>query len=83
MKHLIGKQIFDIRIGASGDAFGLSNKLSSLFWRSIVPLLEDLFDQFAGEQELVRIGRLEIDLGTLSEEQLIQGRFLEDLKRLL
>lgn len=83
MKHLIGKQILAINMKTGEKAFDLSNKLSGLFWQRIVPILENLFDQYSNEHELVRIDRLEIDLGQLTENQLLEGRFLQDLKRLL
>lgn len=83
MNHFIGKQLFDVRAGASDDAFALTNQLSKLYWQRIVPELERLFDELAGEEEVIRIDRLEIDLGQLSEKQLLEGKFLDDLRRLL
>lgn len=83
MKHFIGKQRFDIQAGASEDATALTNQLSKLYWQRIVPELERLFDELADEEEVFRVDRLEIDLGNLSEEQLLEGKFLDELRRLL
>ncbi len=83
MKHLIGKQIMDFKLGRSGDAFDVSNQLSSMYWRSIVPIMEEIFEELGSEGELIRIDRLEIDLGNLTEEEFRKGRFLDLLKQLL
>ena len=83
MHHIIGKQIIDLHLSNAKEAFTLQHKVSQLFWQRIAPELEQIFDQIANEKEWIRIDRLEIDLGDISQEQLLQGHFLNDLKRQL
>lgn len=83
MNHLISRQRIELKTGSSRDAFRLQHELSGLFWRAVAPELERLFDQMAPSDTLVRIDKLEIDLGRLSEESLLEGRFLPQLRQLL
>ncbi len=83
MGHLITRQLFELKTGSSRNAFRLQHELSGLFWRAVAPELERIFDRLAPPDTLVRIDKLEIDLGQLSEEDLLAGKFLPHLSRLL
>lgn len=83
MNHLIARQLFELKTGSSRNAFRLQHELSGLFWRAVAPELERIFDRLAPPDSLIRIDKLEIDLGQLSEEDLLDGKFLPHLSRLL
>lgn len=83
MKHLIGKQVLDLTVSPSADAFKLQHQLSQFYWNKMVPELDSLFDQLSSETEVVSIDRLEIDLGQFTEEGILQEGFLEQLRQQL
>jgi hypothetical protein len=64
-RHRIRRQIVEIGVGAIGDAPAIQQQLAGSFWERAVPELEDVFDRVAGTEELLRIDRLEVDLGTI------------------
>lgn len=68
--HLIGRQMLDLRIGAEQDAFRVQNDISFALRHRILPRLEAVFDRMAAAGRVVRIDRIEIDLGTLDPERL-------------
>ncbi len=68
--HLIGRQVLDLRIGAEQDAFRVQNDISFALRHRILPRLETVFDRMAVAGRVVRIDRIEIDLGTLDPERL-------------
>jgi hypothetical protein len=70
MQHIINKQIIDLRIAKSLDAFRIQQAVSDHYRQHLVPLLEKEFDRIAGPDEAVLIDRLEIDLGELTEAEI-------------
>ena len=66
MGHVIRKQVLDVSIHRSLDAFQVQHSLSDWYWNKLLPLMEQAFDELVPEGETVRIDRLEIDLGQLS-----------------
>ena len=67
MKHTIKKQVLVLEMDMRLDAFALQQSASNYYWQRIVPVLERLFDQLSVEEEWVQLDRLEIDLGTITE----------------
>lgn len=64
--HHIEKQIFDLHLPNEENAYQLQNELISIFKQQILPEMEQLFDQFAPNDQLtISIDTLEIDLGIL------------------
>lgn len=57
----------------------MQQDLSGLYWERIVPALERLFDELAPPHELIRIDKLEIDLGRISQETLLSVSFIDQL----
>ncbi len=43
MKHIIKKQIIDLTLGKSVDAFSIQQKMSDQYYAKIVPLLQQAF----------------------------------------
>lgn len=70
MRHLIVRQIFDLHLGSTREAFGTQQRLSRFFQEEAAPALERLFDRIAPPDKVLRIERLEVDLGFLQEDQI-------------
>jgi hypothetical protein len=70
MQHIINKQIIDLRIAKSLDAFRIQQAVSDHYRQHLMPLLEKEFDSIAGPDEAVLIDRMEIDLGELTEAEI-------------
>lgn len=79
-QHLIAKQVFELRVGFNEGAVPqFQNSFSGHYWQSIVPAFERLFDRVVASDELVRVDRLELDVGCWSAEDILSGRFVESL----
>lgn len=79
MQHVIGKQVIEVSLQGSKDAFVLQQTLSRVFRDEVAPAMETLFDRLFSEDELVRIDKLEINLGALTEQQIASGAWLPKL----
>lgn len=66
MRHVIRKQVLDVNIHRSLDAFQVQHALSDWYWNQLLPLMEQAFTELAPDGETVRIDTLQIDLGQLS-----------------
>ncbi len=73
--HLIGQQIIELKLDCHEEALQVQQEMSRLYWEEIAPAFDKLFDRLAGPDILVRLDRLEIDLGTISTQDL-HARFL-------
>ncbi len=69
-KHLIGKQIFELALSNRQTAFSLQQQLATDYWSKVAPRLEKLFNKLAGPERIIRIEKLEIDLGRIAETEL-------------
>jgi hypothetical protein len=67
MKHLIQKQELIIDIGPRTDAFRIQHAASQYARNTLLPALEKIFDELSGEDEVIHIDRLFIDLGWIGE----------------
>ncbi|MEL7531899.1 MAG: contractile injection system tape measure protein [Bacteroidota bacterium] len=80
MNHLIQSQQIELSLqGDEKDAFGLQERMSSFFQIEMLPQMNQIFDQFAGEDQQIQIERLEVDLGVLSETALFSALGLDRL----
>ena len=64
-RHRIQRQILELAVGAIGEAPAVQQQLARPFWDHAVPELEGVFDRAAGPDELLRLERLELNLGTI------------------
>ncbi|WP_103069643.1 contractile injection system tape measure protein [Aquimarina sediminis] len=71
--HLIGKQIIALEIPSSKKTYAVQQRMSELVWNTLVPEMNSLFDRMVGEDEVVQLDRIEIDIGTivLDEENIL------------
>lgn len=67
MRHYIKKQVVQLLVDPSLDAFGLQQAASNYYWSEIVPVLERIFDELSTDGETIRLDRLELDLGMLTD----------------
>ncbi|HMF71866.1 MAG TPA: contractile injection system tape measure protein [Flavitalea sp.] len=79
MRHVIRKQVLDINLNKTQDAFRVQNDLSRFYWNQIVPTLERVFNEISVEDEIIQIDRLELDLGKLWLESIGSGKPDNDL----
>lgn len=87
MNHIINKQLIKLRMTRQKDAFRAQHLLAGHYWKELVPLLETCLDALAGEDELLQLDQLEIDLGDLTLDELEKNSwdkdFLLKIERLL
>lgn len=65
----------------------MQQQVSGHYWKDIVPVMASVFDELSNNEETIRIDRLEIDLGVLSEKEINQssweGAILEAIRKQL
>jgi len=64
--HMIQQQNFEIQFEQFSDGIGIQTEIKDLFYERLLPRVEHLFDEIAGEKYGVSIEKLEIDCGLLS-----------------
>ncbi|MEO7049779.1 MAG: contractile injection system tape measure protein [Ferruginibacter sp.] len=68
--HIIHKQKVKLQTNMSVDAFALQNRISNLLKNGMVNKLEALFNEVSPNGKIIRIDKLEIDLGTINKQNL-------------
>jgi hypothetical protein len=63
--HIILRQVLELSLPPGENAFSLQQEIGTLVQVKLLPALEALFDRYASSDELIRIDRLEIDIGNL------------------
>ena len=79
MQHVIKKQIIALRLDKQLDSFLLQQQVSDQFRESVLPVFEDEFNKLAGEEEVISLERVEIDLGVISVDDIRDGLWHADL----
>ena len=79
MQHIVKKQKLELRLENRQEAFQIQNSMSDFYWKKIIPELENIFDELSGDKDFFQIDKLEIDLGSLTIEQLNSTKNLHDL----
>lgn len=67
MTHRIRRQILDLELPREAGAVALQRQVGRVFQEKVLPRLDELFSQIAPPDRIIRISRLEIDLGALGE----------------
>jgi hypothetical protein len=70
--HVIGRQVLDLEIEAGSDAFTLQNQVCEVFQTYVLPAMTALLDRYAEPGTLVRLDRLELNVGRLKSNQLAE-----------
>ncbi|NEO70768.1 contractile injection system tape measure protein [Moorena sp. SIO3H5] len=71
-RHIIKKQIIELNLSSQQGAFELQNEVSRLYRHKVLPLIDNLFNQFSDLDTIHRINTLEIDLGNIDINNLEQ-----------
>ena len=85
-RHIIHKQKTFVKISRQERATVFQHELSDMFKNEIPQLLETVFDEIAGENEIIRIDTLQVDLGTLRAENFrndFKAQLAEQLKKVI
>ncbi len=68
--HRIRKQVMDLSINGRLDAFRTQHLAGPFYYHHLVPALEKIFNELAGENEIISIDKLELDLGIIPVHEL-------------
>jgi hypothetical protein len=71
-RHTIHRKVVEVTVANAATAERISPLISDLVRNAIMPLLEQVFDDLTPHAELVRVDRLELDLGRLAPGSLQQ-----------
>ncbi|NJM26135.1 MAG: hypothetical protein HC859_12250, partial [Bacteroidia bacterium] len=66
-RHLIAQQVLELTTASQQHAPALQRELSALYQDELLPLINEVFDEAVGPHECLRINRLEIDLGHITD----------------
>ena len=80
--HYIGKQVIDVRLQGRQDGFELQQRISRLCRELLHPALDELFSRYAGPDEVIRLERLEVDLGSMDSAR-FQDEFVRKVRQAL
>jgi hypothetical protein len=70
MRHLLKKQILDLKVDPSSDAFSVQHQMSVLYWKQLVPLLEKVLNELCPEGKVIQLDKVEIDMGCIKQAHL-------------
>lgn len=68
--HTINRQIFELKVRSQENAFSLQQQVRTAWDAEVLPLLEEMLDELAGPDEVLRIDKLELDLGKIRAEKI-------------
>jgi hypothetical protein len=82
INHIINKQVIDLRLPHKEGAWLLQQQMKELYQNELLNVLDQQFSKIAGDDDVLRIDKLEIDLGIISKDKLAEF-FREKLNELL
>lgn len=56
----------ELEISSSKNAYAIQQTISDLVWNALVPEMIHLFDNMVGSDEIIRLDKIELDLGNIS-----------------
>ena len=68
--HIIQRQVLDITLDTDRDAYLVQEDVRRVYYERIVPMLDEVFSSLVGPDEIVRLDRLELDLGRIARRDL-------------
>lgn len=71
-RHVIQRQILELQVSANQDPVKLKTRISHLCRQQLIPLIEAYCNQLSDSDTLIRIDRLELDLGEINLDTLEQ-----------
>lgn len=82
MQHLIQRQTIEITAPEAQLAKALQWRMDTLFKTHALPVMDEVFTDFATPKQVIRLEQMEVDLGTLSAEAL-EDEFVRALRKVL
>ncbi|MCX6250195.1 MAG: contractile injection system tape measure protein [Bacteroidetes bacterium] len=85
-EHIIHKQKVQIKLSRAVDSFAIQNRVSRVLRDELPQILETLFDKISPNGKSLRIDKLILDLGIISEQNLekeFKEKVLEQLSKVL
>ncbi len=64
-KHLIGKQVLELEVNSSDKIYTIQQTVSELVRKDLLPKLTIMFDKIVGEDEVISLDRIELDIGRI------------------
>lgn len=85
LRHAVGEQRIEVRVAREAQAHDLLDRLSTLNRARLLPAIERVFDEFDRPGEVVRVERLDLDLGRIAQARLdeVEERLVEALREAL
>lgn len=68
--HIIQKQNIEVTFSSGKNANALQDKIKNIYYEKIIPQLDSLFSGFIKEDIIIRVDKLDIDLGQIHEDDL-------------
>ncbi len=68
--HIVQKSHLQIKVRDKARAYEIQSQVIALFQAAVIPMLEQEFDALAPADQLIRIDRLQLDLGTIDLQDL-------------
>lgn len=65
-KHLIGKQVLELEVNSSDEVYGIQQRMSTFLWYDLLPELNNLFDSIVSKNQVLRIDKIELDIGYIN-----------------
>ncbi|NOU16595.1 MAG: hypothetical protein HOO91_03430 [Bacteroidales bacterium] len=81
-KHIINKQVLEIRLNDKKDAHLIQDAFSRAYWNHIPTVIERIIDKYSSNAEIIKIDKLEIDIGGISVDKL-NSDFPQKVEKLL
>lgn len=78
--HIVQKLTVEVGLSSQEEAYGLQCRISDSHDQLVLEVLSELFDRLVGENEVVQIEKIEIDLGHIMPQHLTY-EFPEKLKK--
>lgn len=69
--HIVRKLIVEIEASSREEAADVQNRFYNEYRRLILQILEDIFNRLVTEKEVIRVEKLEINLGSIQPAQLL------------
>jgi len=70
--HVIRRQTLELRLADKRDAAGLQAEIHALFGKRVVAVMDEVMTAQSPAKEVLRIGRLELDLGRIDPSSIEQ-----------
>lgn len=81
-RHIIARTVIELDTQQLGDVWSLQSDVSQLFQQQGVEAIAELFDQLVEEGEIVRLERVEVDIGDL-DSRFFADEFIHKLQTAL